>query len=88
MIFRFFILLFLPYLTCFAQGRIDYLIEELPSDSSEALSYTRHSSILPQVNRTAPFSKCLGATFSADNLISYDKYAPSSTYARLGLGIQ
>ncbi|HBW85576.1 MAG TPA: hypothetical protein DEF82_02180 [Crocinitomicaceae bacterium] len=88
MIFRFFILLFLPYLTCFAQGRIDYLIEELPSDSSEVLSYTRHSSILPQVNRTAPFSKCLGATFSADNLISYDKYAPSSTYARLGLGIQ
>ena len=88
MIFRTYIFILIPVFSCYAQGKISYLTEELPSDSIVKLSYSDHTSILPKLERCATFSKCLGATLSTDNLISYDKYSPNSIYVRMGLGIQ
>jgi hypothetical protein len=88
MTFRILFFLLIAHVTGFAQGRLNYLIEELPSDSVPILGYDSHSGILPSINRNTPFKQCLGATISADNLVSYDKNSPSLTFARLGLGVQ
>ena len=83
MTFRILFFLLIAHVTGFAQGRLNYLIEELPSDSVPILGYDSHSGILPSINRNTTFKQCLGATISADNLVSYDKNSPSLTFARL-----
>jgi hypothetical protein len=88
MTFRFFVFMLFAYFSCKAQGRLNYLIEELPTDSIPKLSFDNHSNIWPKIDRNTPFSPCLGATISSDNLISLDKNSPSSLYARAGFGIQ
>ena len=88
MIIRIVILFILIKISCFGQGTLLYLTEEKPADSILPLKYEEHTSIWPKLDRNAPFNQCLGAFFSTDNAIAYDKNSPSSIYTRMGIGIQ
>jgi hypothetical protein len=88
MIIRIVSLFLFIQLSCFGQGTLLYLTEEKPSDSIQPLKYDEHSSIWPKLDRNAPFNQCLGAFFSTDNAIAYDKNSSFSTYTRMGLGVQ
>lgn len=88
MIIRIVSFIFLVNISCFGQGKIGYLIEELPFDSIQARPYEDHSSIWPKVIRDSSFKKCLGFFPMVDNSVGYDQNSALSTYSRLGLGIQ
>jgi hypothetical protein len=88
MIIRVLFFVFLINSPCFGQGKIGYLIEELPADSIQSRSFEDHSSIWPKVIRDSSFKKCLRFFPMVDNSVGYDQNSALSTYSRLGLGIQ
>jgi len=88
MIIRVLSFIFLVNISCFGQGKIGYLIEELPADSIQARSFEDHSSIWPKVIRDSSFKKCLGLAPIVDNVVGYYKNSEWSTLPRFGLGIQ
>jgi hypothetical protein len=88
MIIRVLSFIFLFSISCFGQGKIGYLIEELPADSIQSRSFEDHSSIWPKVIRDSSFKKCLRFFPMVDNSVGYDQNSALSTYSRLGLGIQ
>jgi len=88
MIIRVLSFIFLFSISCFGQGKIGYLIEELPFDSIQARPFENHSSIWPKIIRDSSFKKCLGFFPMVDNSVGYDQNSALSTYSRLGLGVQ
>jgi len=88
MIIRILILFCIIQFSCFGQGKVQYLTEELPTDSIMSLKFEEHTSIWPRLDRMSPFNKGFRAFVSGDNLVGYDKNSPTSIYTRLGLGFQ
>ena len=88
MIIRVLSFIFLFSISCFGQGKIGRLIEELPFDTIQARPFENHSSIWPKIIRDSSFKKCLGFFPMVDNSVGYDQNSALSTYSRLGLGVQ
>ena len=88
MIIRDIILLMLIHFSSFGQGKVNYLTEELPSDSILKPSVENHSAIWPKVDRDVKFKRCLAVFPIGDIAYAFDKVSPSLFYFRQGLGVQ
>ncbi len=88
MIIRVLSFIFLFSISCFGQGKIGCLIEELPFDTIQARPFENHSSIWPKIIRDSSFKQCFGLAPIVDNVVGYYKNSEWSTLPRFGLGIQ
>ncbi len=78
----------LIHFSSFGQGKVNYLTEELPSDSILKPSVENHSAIWPKVDRDVKFKRCLAVFPIGDIAYAFDKVSPSLFYFRQGLGVQ